>query len=111
MPAFKMPQSADAQLLLAAAVLLVVLYYVGKKTITAAADTVGGVVSGNNAITSGTPYAGWGVAGTLGAAANDASGGVLQNIGNTVGGWAFDLFGPSSTPPAATQVNSAGGGG
>lgn len=100
----------DAQLLAVAVVALVVVYFVGKKVLTGAANVVGGAVSGNNAITSGTPYAGWGVAGTLGAAANSASGGVLSDIGNKLGGWAYDIFG-SSAPAPATQVNAAGGGG
>lgn len=72
---------------------LVVVYVVGKgiakgvsSAASAAADTAGGVLSGNNALTQGTPYQGAGVAGTLGAAANTVSGGVLEQLGNWIGG-------------------------
>ena len=70
---------------------LVVVYVVGKglvKGVTAAAgaaaNTAGSVLSGNNALTQGTPYQGAGVAGTLGAAANSVSGGLFESIGNWI---------------------------
>ena len=78
-------------------------YAVGRKVITEAGDAVGGVISGNNPITEnqtdadGNPtdaYQGAGVVGTVGAVANSASGGVLATIGQDLGQWAFDLFGP-----------------
>lgn len=105
----KLPKFAgsDATMLALGIVALVVVYYVGKKVLTGAANVVGGAVSGNNAVTAGTPYAGYGVLGTLGAATNSASGGIFSNIGNDVGGWAADLFQSSPTP--ATTVDATGG--
>lgn len=64
----------------------------------------GGLLSGDNALTrnatdaSGNPvtaYQGAGVVGSLGAAANAASGGYFASAGDWVGGRLFDLFGPS----------------
>lgn len=106
-PAFKMPdfKNPDAQLVLAGAVLLVVVYFIGKATLSAAASAAGGLVTGNNAITSGTEYAGTGVLGTLGAATNDVSGGFLGWLGDKIGGGLADLTQPSA-PTAATTVNS-----
>jgi hypothetical protein len=43
-----------------------------------------------------TAYEGKGLPGTLGAAANTVSGGTLASIGEKVGGWVFDIFGPKS---------------
>lgn len=98
--------NSDAGLLLAGAVALAVVYFVGKKVLTGAASAAGGVVSGNNALTAGTPYAGAGVAGTLGAAANSASGGVLSNIGGTLGDWLYNTFHPASATAQAAQGTS-----
>jgi len=56
---------------------------------------VGGVLSGNNALTEGTPYAGYGFIGTLGAGANEISGGTLQQWGESLGGWLFDVTHPN----------------
>lgn len=67
----------------------------------AAAETVAGVVTGNNAITQsaknadGVPvsaYEGAGVLGTLGAATNAASGGWLATGGEKLGGWVYNLL-------------------
>jgi len=75
--------------------------YLAKKTIEAGA----GLVTGDNVITqnqhnaegeSVTAYQGAGVLGTLGAAFNSASGGILASAGETIGGWAFGLFGPKT---------------
>lgn len=68
----------------------------------AAADIVGGAVTGDNIVTqtatdsAGQPvdaYKGAGIVGTVGAATNAVSGGVLASIGEWIGGKAFDLFG------------------
>lgn len=65
-----------------------------------AADTVGGAVSGNNAVTRGTVYEGAGVAGTVGAVANTASGGLLEDVGSWIGGkifdWTHDEYDPNA---------------
>lgn len=80
------------------------VYYLAGSTIKAAANVVAGAVSGNNAVTQNQTnfagedvdaYEGKGVLGTVGAVFNSASGGVFASVGETVGGWAFDLFGPT----------------
>ena len=77
------------------------VYYFGGKTIKAVAGVAGGVVSGNNLITQNQTnwdgskqdaYEGKGVLGTLGAAANTASGGALSSAGDAIGGWFYDLL-------------------
>lgn len=87
---------------IAAGAAVAVLAYVLKQYGKAAAEAAGGVVSGNNAITRGTPYAGAGVAGTVGAATNAASGGVLQRAGESLGGWLYGVFGDTYDPNAKT---------
>lgn len=80
------------------------VYYLAGTTIKAAANVIGGAVSGNNAITQNQTnlagenvdaYEGAGIFGTVGATFNSASGGVLATVGEKIGGWAFDLFGPT----------------
>ena len=72
-----------------AVVALVVLWYLS----TRAAKIAGGIVTGNNALTQSqtdasgskvTAYEGAGILGTLGAAFNTASGGVLASAGEKV---------------------------
>lgn len=69
---------------LGVAAVLLGVYYVTRKAVGAAADTVAGIATGNNALTDGTPYAGTGVLGTLGAATNAVSGGAFQAIGERI---------------------------
>lgn len=57
-----------------------------------AVDTVGGVLTGENELTEGTPYEGAGVLGSLGAATNAISGGALQSIGEWTGSALYDLL-------------------
>ena len=87
---------------IAAAGAVAVVAYVLKQYGKAAAEAVGGAVSGNNAITRGTPYQGAGVAGTVGAATNAASGGALQRAGESLGEWLYGVFGDKYDPNAAT---------
>lgn len=94
----RVPTVSNAFLLQAAAAVAVVgvgLYLVSK-----VAGTAGGILSGNNAVTenatdaSGNPvtaYQGAGVVGTLGAATNAASGGILASFGGWLGRTAYDL--------------------
>lgn len=76
-----------------------------------------GIVTGDNALTRGatnaegqavTAYQGAGPVGTLGAAANAASGGYLATLGQWLGDKAFDVFGTdqadSQAPAAADDV-------
>ena len=76
-----------------------VLYFAGKKL----AELGGGVLSGDNSLTrsqtdadgnSTDAYVGRGVVGTAGAVVNTATGGFAATIGQKLGGWAFDIFGP-----------------
>lgn len=80
---------------------IVVIYYVLKKVLPAA----GGLVSGNNAITQNQTdaqgntvdaYQGAGVLGTLGAAANSASGGWFASLGQKLG----EVLSPGYDPNA-----------
>ena len=88
-----------------------------------------GLVSGDNAITNNqtnasgektTAYVGAGVLGTLGAAANTASGGVLASVGEWLGGKVYDLthdepgepvnpINPWATTPIGAQTGGATG--
>jgi hypothetical protein len=70
----------------------------GKRQLKDVAGGVGGVISGNNVITSGTVYEGQGIAGTIGAAFNYASGGHLEELGSWIGGKMFDLLNKTSDP-------------
>jgi len=92
--------SKQNPLLLAAgaALLVYVVYSLARKTITDVAKGAGGVVSGNNALTRGTPYQDAGVLGTLGAATNTVLGGVPQRVGESVGGWIYDLLHSDDAP-------------
>ena len=71
----------------------------------AAVNTVGGVVSGNNAITQGTDYEGAGVAGTLGAATDAASGGLFSDFGTWLGGSIYDWTHPAETRKQSVTPN------
>jgi hypothetical protein len=73
-------------------------------------NAAAGVVTGNNVITqtatnaAGVPttaYQGAGIVGTVGAAANHASGGVLASIGESIGGWFYDITHGEPAPAAA----------
>lgn len=66
-----------------------------------AASAVGGALTGNNALTAGTAYAGAGLPGTLGAATNEVLGGAPQSIGDAIGGAIYSLFHGSTTPLAS----------
>lgn len=98
-------------LYLAAGVVLVVgaLYYFSRRAVAdvaagvsatagAAAETVSGVFTGNNVVTRETPYEGAGVLGTYGAVVNDVLGGVPQSVGESLGGWVYDLLHSDERP-------------
>lgn len=80
------------QLALGIGIVLAVVYLLGRRVIGDVASAAGGIVSGDNVITRGTPYQGAGIAGTLGAATNAASGGILERTGSAIGGWLYDVF-------------------
>jgi hypothetical protein len=87
----KSAASQPIQFAIGVAIVGVVGYFLVKRAAGVAAATAVGVVAGDNALTQGTPYQGAGVLGTLGAAANAASGGHLRSIGESLGGWVYDL--------------------
>ena len=93
-------------LAIGASIIVGVLYLVGRKAIGEAVDAAAGIVSGNNALTKGTPYAGAGLPGTVGAIVNDASGGLFQSIGESLGSWIFDVTHPADYDPS-TGLKSA----
>ena len=90
-----------------------VVLYAAYRAITSAgskaASAAGGLLTGNNSLTAGTPYAGDGVAGTLGAAANSVSGGGLADIGSWIGGKLFDLTHPSAAAAPTGSSTSVTG--
>ena len=76
----------------------------------------GGVVSGNNVITqnqtdfSGQPttaYQGKGILGTVGAAANSASGGIFASLGESIGSGLYDLLHPGSSASSSSGTSSS----
>lgn len=91
------------QFAIALGVVVAVGYFLVKHVGTAAAQAVGGVVSGNNALTQGTAYENKGVVGTLGAATNSALGGVPQAIGEALGGWLYDVTHRDYDPSSGLQ--------
>lgn len=85
-----------------------VVLYLAKKTVT-------GIITGDNALTRNatnaagepvTAYQNVPVLGTLGAATNYVLGGYPATVGQSIGGWAFDLFGPQYhvNPPVADDA-------
>jgi len=85
----------DKQFLLAGVATVVAvggLVWVAKRGASAAVDTAGGILTGENSLTKGTPYEGTGLLGSMGAAANEISGGVLEGLGGGVGIWLYDVF-------------------
>lgn len=99
-------------LAIGAAVVIGVVYLILRQTAKdvvaaggAVATAAGGVLTGDNVITSGstqhdfsgqstTAYEGKGVFGTLGAGTNSVLGGAPASIGEIIGQWTFDIFGP-----------------
>lgn len=73
---------------------LTLLWLAGRKAVGAAVETGAGIVTGDNAVTKGTPYEGAGILGTLGAVANEASGGVLQSWGEKLGAYTYEMLHP-----------------
>lgn len=106
-------KSKEGQWVVLGLVAIVVIYVIAKKSAAAvtaaagaAADAAGGIISGNNALTAGTDYQGAGVLGTVGAAANDASGGFFDWLGSSIGGGIYDLTHPTTTVPDSTTAAS-----
>ncbi len=80
------------QLALGVGIVVASVYLLGRQLAADLGGAAGGIVSGDNVITRGTPYQGAGIAGTLGAATNAASGGILERTGSAIGGFFYDLF-------------------
>jgi hypothetical protein len=103
-------QSKEGQWVVLGLVVVGVAYYVLPKLFNFGA----GLVSGNNALTQNqtdasgnqvTAYQGAGAAGTLGAAANSASGGLLASIGEWLGGAVADVTMPYDPNSPASGTN------
>jgi hypothetical protein len=100
------------QFAIGAGIVVAVVYFVVKHAGAAAVETAVGAISGNNALTQGTPYQDKGAVGTLAAAANRVSGGSLQSIGEALGGWLYDVthkeYDPNSGYQSAPKTTSDG---
>lgn len=99
----KILQSAAAnplQLAIGVALLIGVVYYLGRKTLSDVASGVGGIASGNNAITKGTAYEDTGLAGTVGASVDSVLGGFPSWLGESIGGWWYDVVNKPYDPNA-----------
>ena len=92
----------------AAVVGVFVLYVLGRKAVEAAVDTGKGIVTGDNALTKGTAYEGAGVAGSIGAAADAASGGVLSDLGSKIGIGLYDWLHPDEANIREQQSQGIG---
>lgn len=103
-------KAMDNPLPLAGAAILVIgfVYLLVRKTAADVAKAAGGVISGDNVVTNNQTnfagektdaYVGKGVAGTVGAAVNSASGGLFASIGESIGGGLFVIFGAKDTTP------------
>lgn len=114
--------SNPLQLALGAGVLIGLVYYLGRKTVTDAGAAVAGIVTGDNFITQNqhdwsgekvTAYQDKGVLGTVGAAANSASGGAFASWGSSLGGWIYDAthddYNPNAPVQRAAEVRSKAG--
>ena len=96
-------KQSPVNLAIGAGIIIAVVYVLGRQAVKEVAGVVGGVATGNNIVTQNqtnaagekvTAYEGAGILGTLGAGFNSLSGGGLATIGEKLGGWTFDLFGP-----------------
>jgi hypothetical protein len=96
----------------AAAVVLGVGYFLVKTVLGKVAAEAGGLVSGRNAITDGTPYAGAGAIATPAAIANAASGGTLADLGGwlgrTVYDWTHEEYDPNTGLQTGAKTTTAG---
>jgi hypothetical protein len=90
-------------------------YKAAPEAVKAAGEVVEGIATGNNALTQTatnaegervTAYEGAGIVGTVGAAANAASGGHLATWGGSLGSWIYDMthddYDPNAPAPAFT---------
>lgn len=86
---------------LAAGVVIVVatVYYLARRTVVdtvqGSANIVGGVLSGNNAVTKDTPYENKGTVGTVAAVTDRLLGGLPQVIGSQISSWFFPSVNPT----------------
>lgn len=88
------------QLAVALAIVAGAVYLIGRRAVSDVASAAGGLVSGDNALTQGTPYRGAGIPGTLGAATNTATGGLLGTFGSWLGGKLYEVTHPAYDPNA-----------
>lgn len=100
----KLAAAQPIQFALGVALVAGVGYFLVRHVGASAARAAAGVVTGHNALTTGTPYEGKGVVGTLAGAANAASGGSLRSIGEALGGWFYDVTHREYDPSAGLQT-------
>jgi hypothetical protein len=97
---------------IAAAVVAGVGYFLVKTVLKQVGAQAGGLVSGNNAITDGTRYAGSGIVATPAAIADAASGGTLSALGGWLGSkvydWTHDEYDPNSGLQTGAKTVSDG---
>lgn len=79
----ELAKAPPVQLAIGATLVLLAVYYILRKVLGDVAGAVGGVLTGDNALTKGTPYEGAGVVATPAAAANVLLGGVPQKVGES----------------------------
>ena len=83
-------------------VAIVIVYQLIKKAGAAAIDAAANVNAG-------TPYAGYGLPGTLGNAANQLSGGWLADQGTQLGAWLDSVINPTPSPAPPVDWGLTGG--
>jgi len=100
-PTLSAPAQGYAVLTGAGTIAVIVLWSFFRKQ---AKDAAGAISD----INEGTPYAGAGVAGTLGNVTDQASGGLLSGIGEWIGGKLADVFQPydPNAPQPETRKNA-----
>lgn len=91
------------QLAIGVGLVVTLVYFLARKTAGDAAQGVGGIITGNNAATRGTAYEGAGVVGTVAGSIDKASGGVLSSIGESLGGWFYDVTHKDYDPSTGLQ--------
>jgi hypothetical protein len=108
-------KTINPQLMIYGAAAAVGLYLAYKLTNIggAVADALPGIVSGDNKLTQNqtnaagektTAYQGAGIAGTVGAATNTASGGALASVGEAIGGWWASVTGADKDAEIAAML-------
>lgn len=97
-PLAQLAKADPVKLALGAGIVLGVVYLLGRQLAKDAAGAVGAAADAISRVNEGTPYEGTGIVGTIGNATNQASGGVLAEIGGWIGRTIYDLTHPEYKP-------------